>query len=275
MIRIENLYHRYGTDPSGLPAINRLSMTINKGEFVAIVGNNGSGKSTLAKHLNALLLPTEGRILIDGRDTGDVQQLWEIRQKVGMVFQNPDNQIVAAVVEEDVAFGPENLGLSSGQIQERVTEALSLVGMDNYRQHGPHLLSGGQKQRIAIAGVIAMRPDCIVLDEATAMLDPYGRKEVLDTVKRLNREEGITIVYITHFMDEAVQADRVVAMNAGKVVLDGTPRHVFSQISTIQGLGLDVPDVTALARLLRAKGVQVAPDVMTVDEMVEALCRLN
>ena len=275
MIKIENLLHRYGTDQHGLPAINGLSMTIKKGEFVAIVGNNGSGKSTLAKHLNALLLPTKGRIMIDGIDTSNTQQLWEIRQKVGMVFQNPDNQIVAAIVEEDVAFGPENLGLPSKQIQERVNEALTLVGMLDYRQHGPHLLSGGQKQRVAIAGVIAMRPDCIVLDEATAMLDPSGRKEVLDTVTRLNREEGITIVYITHFMDEAVQADRVVAMHAGKVMLDGTPRHVFSQLSTLQGLGLNAPDIIALAQMLRTKGVQVDPGVMTVDEMVESLCQLN
>lgn len=275
MIKIENLSHHYGEDQSRQLAIDGLTLTIKKGEFVAIVGNNGSGKSTLAKHLNALLLPTTGRVLVDGIDTADGQYLWEIRQKVGMVFQNPDNQIVAAIVEEDVAFGPENLGLPSTAIQERVQEALKLVGMTDYRQHGPHLLSGGQKQRVAIAGVIAMRPDCIVLDEPTAMLDPYGRKEVLDTVQRLNKEEGITIIYITHFMDEAVQADRVVAMRAGKIVLDGSPRHVFSQINTVQGLGLDVPDITTLARALRVKGIHVPPDIMTVEEMVEALCRLK
>jgi energy-coupling factor transport system ATP-binding protein len=212
---------------------------------------------------------------VDGLDTKDLEHLWDIRQKVGMVFQNPDNQIVAAVVEEDVAFGPENIGLPPRQIRERVTDALNRVGMWDYRHHAPHLLSGGQKQRVAIAGVIAMRPACIVLDEATAMLDPLGRKEVLDTVKYLNKTEGITVIHITHFMDEAVQAERVIAMQAGKIALDGSPRHVFSQINTIRGLGLDIPNVTVLAHALRAEGILVPQDILTVEEMVVALCRLN
>jgi energy-coupling factor transport system ATP-binding protein len=273
MIAVENLIHKYGANPDSTPALDGLNFTIKRGEFVAIVGSNGSGKSTLAKHFNALLLPTTGTVAVEGMDTQDLKHLWDIRQRVGMVFQNPDNQIVAAIVEEDVAFGPENLGLPPVQIRDRVTEALKLVDMLDYRHHGPHLLSGGQKQRVAIAGVIAMRPACIVLDEPTAMLDPLGRREVLDTIKRLNKEEGITVVHITHFMDEAVTADRVVAMQAGKIVLDGPPRHVFSQVSAVRGLGLDVPDVTALARALRSQGVAVPQDVLTVEEMVVALCR--
>jgi energy-coupling factor transport system ATP-binding protein len=273
MIQVEQLIHCYGTKTDAPKALDGINLTIRQGEFVAIVGSNGSGKSTLAKHLNALLLPTEGEVRIDGMSTKNPEHLWKVRQTIGMVFQNPDNQIVAAVVEEDVAFGPENIGLPSWQIKERVDEALQLVDMSEYRQHSPHLLSGGQKQRVAIAGVIAMRPSCIVLDEPTAMLDPLGRQEVMETIKRLNKEEGITIILITHFMDEAVQADRVVAMKNGKMMIDGTPRHVFSQVSAIKGLGLDVPDVTALARALRSKGIQVPQDVMTVEEMVVALCR--
>lgn len=275
MLEVINLTHRYGAVSEGPCALDGVTFTIQKGEFVAIVGSNGSGKSTLAKHFNALLLPTAGQVLIEGFDSKEGKYLWDIRQRVGMVFQNPDNQIVAAVVEEDVAFGPENLGLPSRTIQERVAEALTIVDMQDYRQHGPHLLSGGQKQRVAIAGVIAMRPTCIVLDEPTAMLDPSGRKEVMDTIKRLNKEEGMTVIHITHFMDEAVMADRVIAMQSGKMVLDGSPRHVFSQINTVRGLGLDVPDVTTLARELRAKGIVVPQDILTVEEMVVALCRSN
>lgn len=271
MIRVEDLVHQYGAD-AGAKAVDGVNLHIKPGEFVAIVGSNGSGKSTLAKHFNALLLPTEGRVMVGGLNTKELKHLWEIREKVGMVFQNPDNQIVAAVVEEDVAFGPENIGLPSRQIRERVSDALKRVGMWDYRRHGPHLLSGGQKQLVAIAGVVAMRPACIVLDEATAMLDPLGRKEVLETVKHLNKEEGITIVHITHFMDEAVQAQRVIAMHEGGIALEGSPRHVFSQISTIRGLGLDIPDVTALAQALRAEGVLVPQDILTVEEMVVALC---
>lgn len=273
IIEIKNIYYRYEQEPEHKPAISALNMTINKGEFVVIVGSNGSGKSTLAKHLNALLLPTKGDVIVEGMNTCDDQQIWHIRQKVGMVFQNPDNQIVSSVVEEDVAFGPENLGLPSKQIRERVNEALALVDMTEYRQHAPHLLSGGQKQRIAIAGVIAMRPACIVLDEPTAMLDSFGRKEIMDTIKRLNKEEGITIVHITHFMEEAVQADRVIVMHAGKIVLDGPPRYVFNQTTIIEQAGLDVPEMAALARALRAKGVHVSADVLTTEEMVEALCQ--
>lgn len=275
MIRVENLVHQYGTDAGGAQAVDGVNLHIEQGEFVAIVGSNGSGKSTLAKHFNALLLPTEGQVAVGGLNTKELKHLWEIRQRVGMVFQNPDNQIVAALVEEDVAFGLENLGLPSRQIRASVEDALKRVGMWEYRHQGPHLLSGGQKQRVAIAGVIAMRPTCIVLDEATAMLDSVGRKEVMDTVKYLNKETGITVIHITHFMDEAVQAERIIAMSAGRVALAGSPRHVFSQVNTIRGLGLDVPDVTALAHALHAEGILVGQDILTVEELVVALCRWN
>lgn len=271
LITVENLVHQYA-NCEGTNALNGVSLDIKQGDYVAIVGSNGSGKSTLAKHFNALLLPTEGQVTVNGLNTKDPQHLWDIRQKVGMVFQNPDNQIVAAIVEEDVAFGLENMGLPSRQIRERVADALKMVGMWDYRQQSPHLLSGGQKQRVAIAGIFAMRPASIILDEATAMLDPLGRKEVMDTVKHLHKAEGITVIHITHFMDEAVQADRVIAMLEGKIALDGSPRHVFGQINTIRRLGLDVPDVTILARALRAQGISVPQDVLTVEEMVVALC---
>lgn len=275
MIKVEKLVYRYGTDSDGAKALDNIELHIKQGEFVAIVGSNGSGKSTLSKHFNALLLPTEGQVIVDGLNTQQMEHLWEIRQKVGMVFQNPDNQIVAGVVEEDVAFGPENIGLPSEQIRTRVADALKRVGMWDYRKYGPHQLSGGQKQRVAIAGIIAMRPACIVLDEATAMLDPLGRKEVMDTVRRLNKEEGITVIYITHFMDEAVQAGRVIAMLDGKIALDGSARHVFNQTGTIRALGLDVPAVAALAKALRTEGILVPQDILTVDEMVVSLCRWN
>lgn len=272
MIKVENLSYLYGPSEER-KALNNINLQIKRGEFVAIVGSNGSGKSTLAKHLNALLLPAQGRVLVDGLNTKDEEELWNIRQKVGMVFQNPDNQIVAAIVEEDVAFGPENIGLPSYLIEERVTDALKRVDMWEYRKQAPHLLSGGQKQRVAIAGVIAMRPACLVLDEATAMLDPMGRKEVMDTIRYLNKEEGITVVHITHFMDEAVQAGRVIAMHDGSIVLEGSPRHVFSQVAAIRGLGLEIPDITLLAQLLRAEGIQVPWDILTVEELVVALCQ--
>ena len=242
MIQMQNLCHAY-RDENGdeLLALDNINLSLYQGEFVAVIGRNGSGKSTLAKHLNALLIPSSGHCTVDGLETGDHSKVWDIRQRVGMVFQNPDNQIVASIVEEDVAFGPENLGLPSPEIVRRVEDALRLVDMTEYRLHGPHLLSGGQKQRVAIAGVLAMQPTCLVLDEPTAMLDPVGRQEVLEAVCRLHRDEKITVVYITHFMEEAVKADRVVVMDAGHVIMDGTPKAVFNEVEKIRALGLDVP----------------------------------
>jgi energy-coupling factor transport system ATP-binding protein len=241
---------------------------------VAIIGHNGSGKSTLSKNLNAILLPSEGNILIDGLDTREESKLWDIRQTAGMVFQNPDNQIVATVVEEDVAFGPENLGIDPIEIRRRVEEALKNVGMYDLRDRQPHLLSGGQKQRVAIAGIIAMKPKCIIFDEATAMLDPSGRKEVMKTIKRLNKEENITTLHITHFMEEAVEADRVIVMEKGKKLLEGTPRQVFSNIEMLRTIGLDVPCMTELSSLLKKDGLDISSDILTVDEMVMKLCQL-
>lgn len=274
IICLEHVIHEY-LDTEGNPqlALNDISLSINAGEFVAIIGTNGSGKSTLAKHLNALLLPTSGNCQICGMSTSNAEYLWNIRQSVGMVFQNPDNQIVAAIVEEDVAFGPENLGVSPDQIRQRVDESLRSVGMQEYAHHAPHLLSGGQKQRIAIAGVLAMRPTCLVLDEPTAMLDPAGRSEVLATVHRLNKDEGITVIYITHFMDEAVTADRVVVMENGKVVDEGTPRHIFSQVDRLKQIGLDVPVAAEIGQRLRNSGVSVAEEVITDEELVAELCQ--
>ena len=252
-------------------AIDKLNLEIKEGDFVAILGHNGSGKSTLAKHMNAILLPTEGTVWVDGIVTTDEGKLLEIRKTVGMVFQNPDNQIVAAVVEEDVAFGPENLGVPSAEIRKRVDDALAAVNMTEYAEHGPHLLSGGQKQRIAIAGVLAMKPDCIVLDEPTAMLDPKGRLEVLETIHRLNKEEGITIVIITHFMEEAVTADRVVVMKNGIKLQEGTPREIFTQVDTLKDLGLDVPVAAEVASKLIQKGIDIPNDIITNDELGDAL----
>ncbi|MGI6225193.1 MAG: energy-coupling factor transporter ATPase [Peptococcales bacterium] len=273
MIEIRNLTHKYRLgNGQELTAINNLSLTINQGEFVAVLGHNGSGKSTLAKHLNALLLPTEGKILVDGMDTSDPEKLWQIRQKVGMVFQNPDNQLIATTVEEDVAFGPENLGIDPEHIRQRVDEALDLVGMGEFKDRAPHLLSGGQKQRVAIAGIIAMRPQFLVLDEPTAMLDPSGREEVINTIRKLNEEEGLTIVHITHFMEEAVFADRVIVMEKGKIVLQGKPREVFSQVSVLKDLRLDVPPITELAFLISQDIPDFPKDIMSVEEMVVALC---
>lgn len=253
-------------------ALRDVNLTVAAGEFVALIGPNGSGKSTLAKHFNALLLPTSGSVYVDGMDTRDEAKRWSIRQTAGMVFQNPDNQIVATTVEEDVAFGPENLGIPSKEIRARVDEALRLVGMTAFRRHPPHLLSGGQKQRVAIAGVIAMRPKILILDEPTAMLDPRGRREVMETVGRLNREEGITIIYITHFMEEAAAADRIVVMDGGRSVLEGHAGEIFRQVETLRLLGLDVPPVAELVRELRSAGLPVPPGVMTVDELVAFLC---
>ncbi|MCF0158330.1 MAG: energy-coupling factor transporter ATPase [Veillonella sp.] len=272
MIEANHVSHIY-TDENGndVHALKDVNLTIRRGEFVSIIGTNGSGKSTLAKHFNVLLQPSEGNIIVCGHDTLDESHIWDIRQHVGMVFQNPDNQIVAAVVEEDVAFGPENLGIPSDEIRQRVDEALAAVNMTDYAEHGPHLLSGGQKQRVAIAGVLAMKPDCIVLDEPTAMLDPKGRQEVLDTIHRLNKEEGITIILITHFMEEAVTADRIVVMKNGMKLQEGTPREIFTQVDTLKSLGLDVPVAAEVALKLYRNGMDVSTDIITNDELGRAL----
>lgn len=274
MIQTEHMSHTY-QDESGnvVYALDDVSLSIRKGEFVSIIGTNGSGKSTLAKHFNVLLTPSKGTVTVLGMDTKDPKHLCDIRQHVGMVFQNPDNQIVAAVVEEDVAFGPENLGVEPKEIRRRVDEALANVNMTDYALHSPGLLSGGQKQRIAIAGVLAMKPDCIVLDEPTAMLDPAGRQEVLDTVHCLNKEEGITIVYITHFMEEAVTSDRVVVMKNGKLLHDGTPREIFSQVPMLKELGLDVPVAAEVATKLRLDGVTLSNGIITEEELGDQLCQ--
>lgn len=272
MIEANHVSHIY-TDENGndVHALKDVNLTIRRGEFVSIIGTNGSGKSTLAKHFNVLLQPSEGNIIVCGHDTLDESHIWDIRQHVGMVFQNPDNQIVAAVVEEDVAFGPENLGIPSDEIRQRVDEALAAVNMTEYAEHGPHLLSGGQKQRVAIAGVLAMKPDCIVLDEPTAMLDPKGRQEVLDTIHRLNKEEGITIILITHFMEEAVTTDRIVVMKNGVKLQEGTPREIFTQVDTLKSLGLDVPVAAEVALKLHRNGMDVSTDIITNDELGRAL----
>ncbi len=272
-ITVKDMCHTYlAHEGEEVQALDHINIAIKKGEFVAIIGTNGSGKSTLAKHLNALLIPSSGQCLINGMDTKEQKNLWEIRQSVGMVFQNPDNQIVATLVEEDVAFGPENLGMPPDEIRNRVTEALKDVGMEDYRQHGPHLLSGGQKQRVAIAGVLAMRSNCLVLDEPTAMLDPQGRQEVLSTVLRLHREQNITVVYITHFMEEAVAADRVIVMEQGKVVMEGVPKTIFSQVNRLKELGLDVPVAAEFAYCLRQLTMKIPEDIITDAELVVAVC---
>lgn len=256
-------------------AIDDLNMSVNKGEFVVILGHNGSGKSTLAKHMNALLLPSGGKVYVDGIDTSDKDKLWNVRSIAGMVFQNPDNQLVATIVEEDVAFGPENLGVPSEEIRKRVDESLKKVDMYDYKRHAPHLLSGGQKQRVAIAGILAMKPKCIILDEPTAMLDPSGRREVINTIKELNKEEGITIILITHYMEEAIEADRIIVMDEGKIVLEGKPREVFSKVELMKKIGLDVPQVTELAYKLKNAGLKISTDILKVSEMVDELCRLK
>jgi energy-coupling factor transport system ATP-binding protein len=274
IVKVNDISFEYITEESRVKAIDNLSLDVKEGEFVAIIGHNGSGKSTLSKNLNAILLPTEGNILIDGIDTRFEEQLWDIRQTAGMVFQNPDNQIVATIVEEDVAFGPENLGIEPKEIRDRVEKALKSVNMYEFRRRQPHLLSGGQKQRVAIAGIIAMKPKCIIFDEATAMLDPSGRKEVMRTIKELNSKENITTLHITHFMEEAVEADRVIVMEKGRKILEGTPREVFRHIKELKQIGLDVPCMTELSSLLKEEGVDISDDILTVDEMVMNLCQL-
>lgn len=254
-------------------ALDHVNLSIKEGEFVAVLGTNGSGKSTLAKHLNAILLPTTGVCRIAGMDTREAERLWDIRQTVGMVFQNPDNQIIAAIVEDDVAFGPENLGIPSDEIRRRVDEALISVGMASFRGFAPHLLSGGQKQRVAIAGTLAMKTKCLVLDEPTAMLDPIGRKEVLDTVRRLHRESGITVVYITHFMEEAAAAQRLIVMENGKIAEDGSPKEIFSRVDAMQKRGLDVPLAAEVAWKLRKQGIRLPEDIVTNEDLVVALCQ--
>ena len=275
MIETKELTYTYPA-PEGEtnpPALRGVSVTIEKGSFTVVLGHNGSGKSTFAKHLNAVLLPCGGAVYVEGMDTRDERMLLEIRRRTGMVFQNPDNQIVANVVEEDVAFGPENLGVPTAEIRRRVDDALAAVGMEQFARHAPPLLSGGQKQRIAIAGILAMEPECIVLDEATAMLDPAGRREVIDTVRRLNRERGITVVLITHHMAEAESADRVIVMNDGQVAMDGAPHDVFAQVDRLHELGLAAPDTVELLHLLREAGMDVPLTGLTVDECADTICR--
>lgn len=274
MISVQELKHIY-TDADGneVSALNGINLDIPAGEFIAIIGANGSGKSTLARHLNALLLPTSGKCIVDGLDTMEEKNLWDIRQHVGMVFQNPDNQIVAAIVEEDVAFGPENIGVPGPEIRERVERALAAVGMSDYAKHAPHLLSGGQKQRIAIAGVLALEPRVIVLDEPTAMLDPQGRQEIVRTVKKLNKEKGITIVYITHYMTEALEADRVVVMEKGHIRFSGTPHEVFSRVDELEKVGLEAPLADKIASELRKSGIKLPKEIITDEELAEVLCR--
>ena len=275
IIEVNDISFEYITEESKFKAIEDLSLNVAQGEFVAIIGHNGSGKSTLSKNLNAILIPTQGDIVINGLNTKEEEYLWDIRQSAGMVFQNPDNQIVATVVEEDVAFGPENLGIDPKEIRKRVEESLKSVGMYELKDRQPHLLSGGQKQRVAIAGIIAMKPKCIIFDEATAMLDPSGRKEVMKTIKKLNKEDNITVLHITHFMEEAVEADRVIVMEKGKKILEGTPRQVFGKIDKLREIGLDVPYMTELSNLLSKEGIDIDSDILTVDEMVMKLCQLK
>lgn len=274
IVSVEDISFEYVTEEDKFKAIDNLSLNVKQGEFVVVIGHNGSGKSTLSKNLNAILMPTTGNIYINGLNTKEEKNLWDIRQTAGMVFQNPDNQIVATIVEEDVAFGPENLGIDPPEIRKRVEESLKSVGMYDMRDRQPHLLSGGQKQRVAIAGIIAMKPKCIIFDEATAMLDPSGRKEVMKTIKRLNTEENISIMHITHFMEEAVDADRVIVMEKGKKVLEGTPKEVFSKVEMLKSIGLDVPCMTELSKELKEKGLDIDGDILTVDEMVVKLCQL-
>ncbi len=274
IIKIDNLYFQYphGEDEEPKLAIKGVSLEIEEGSFTAIIGQNGSGKSTLAKNLNGLLLPGKGAVYVSGMDTRDEDKIWDIRQTAGMVFQNPDNQLVSAIVEDDVAFGPENIGIDPVEIRARVDEALDAVKMGKYKRKAPHLLSGGQKQRIAIAGVVAIRPRCIIFDEPTAMLDPRGRKDIMEIIEKLHRE-GITVILITHFMDEAVKADRVVIMNKGEILLDGTPEHVFSQDELIRSARLDVPMAAEIAIYLRGNGIDVPPEVVTAERLKEFVCQ--
>ena len=256
-------------------AIDEVDIDIKAGQFIAILGHNGSGKSTFAKHLNAILVPTEGTVWVDGRDTRKPEELWNVRQSAGMVFQNPDNQIIGTVVEEDVGFGPENLGVPTDEIWQRVEDSLKAVGMISYRHHSPNKLSGGQKQRVAIAGVVAMEPKCIVLDEPTAMLDPVGRKEVLKTVKKLREQKQVTVILITHYMEEVIDADKIFVMDHGHVVMEGTPREIFSQVDTLKSYRLDVPQVTILADELKKRGLPIPAGILRKEELVIALCQLK
>ena len=275
MIKSNKLEFKYMRDEATDPVLEDFSLHIKDGEFVVLMGHNGSGKSTFAKLLNGILVPTQGKLFVADMDTSDDENLWAIREKAGMIFQNPDNQIVATIVEEDVAFGPENLGVEPKEIRRRVDEVLKIVDMDGYQKRPPHMLSGGQKQRIAIAGVLAMRPSCIILDEPTAMLDPSGREEVLKIITKLNKEDHMTVILITHFMDEAIHADRVIVIDEGKIQLEGKPKEVFSQVELMQRIGLDVPEVTKLAASLKASGIDIDDKIITNEEMVEALCRLK
>ena len=281
MIRAEKLVFEYdkrdedGNVIGSRRAIDGVDIDIPQGSFVAVLGHNGSGKSTLAKHMNAILVPTDGTMWVDGKDTKDLEKLWEIRQSAGMVFQNPDNQIIGTVVEEDVGFGPENLGVPTKEIWKRVEDSLRAVGMLDRRKDSPNKLSGGQKQRVAIAGVIAMEPKCIVLDEPTAMLDPNGRKEVLNTVHRLNRQKGVTVILITHYMEEVIDADYVFVMDDGHVVMQGMPRDIFSQVDTLLEYGLDVPQITRLAWELKREGLPLPDGILSRQELVEAICQLK
>ena len=281
MIKTDKLIYEYeklddeGNVIGTQRAIDEVDLDIEPGQFIAILGHNGSGKSTLAKQMNAILTPTGGTMWVNGKDTKDEDNIWDVRQTAGMVFQNPDNQIIGTVVEEDVGFGPENLGVPTDEIWERVEKSLNQVGMIEYRHHSPNKLSGGQKQRVAIAGVIAMHPKCIVLDEPTAMLDPCGRKEVIRTVEELRKREHVTVILITHYMEEVVGADRVIVMDKGHVVMEGTPRSIFSRVEELQKYRLDVPQVTLLAHELQKKGVQLTDGILSTEELVEELCRLN
>lgn len=281
IVKAENLSFDYirrdeeGNVDGIVNAVKDVNLSIKQGDFVAILGHNGSGKSTFAKHLNSLLLPTEGTVWVDGMDTTEEEHLWDIRQSAGMVFQNPDNQIVGMIVEEDVGFGPENMGIPTEEIWVRVEKALKAVGMYEYRNASPNRLSGGQKQRVAIAGIVAMKPKCIVLDEPTAMLDPNGRSEVIKTLHELNQKEKVTVILITHYMDEVVNADRVIVMDAGSVVMDGTPKEIFSRVEELKKLRLDVPQVTQVAHELKNAGIPLEDGILTIDELVDAICQLS
>lgn len=277
MVECSNVTYKYeNTEENTFDlALDNININIKKGEFLVVLGRNGSGKSTLAKHINALMVPSSGTVMVDGLNTSDEKNLWDVRNKAGMVFQNPDNQLVATIVEEDVAFGPENLGVDPKEIRQRVDESLKRVGMYSYRKHAPHLLSGGQKQRVAIAGTLAMKPECIIFDESTAMLDPSGRKEIIRTIKDLNKNANMTIILITHYMEEAIDADRIVVMDNGKIIIEGSPRIVFKEVETMKKIGLDVPQMTELAYELRAAGINIKEDILSIDEMVKELCQLK
>lgn len=281
MIKAQNVSYKYirrdeeDRIVEEITALNNIDLHIPKGQFVAVIGHNGSGKSTFAKHINALLLPFDGKVFVDGMDTSDETVLWDIRKKAGMVFQNPDNQIIASVVEEDVAFGPENIGIEPEKIRKRVAEALKIVGMEKYAKHSPARLSGGQKQRVAIAGALAILPQCLVFDESTAMLDPVGRREVMNVAKKLNKEEKITVIFITHYMEEAAMADRVVVMDRGKIVMDAAPAEVFADSEKLSALGLELPQAAQLAQELRQAGLPLCADIIDTETLVEAICELE